>query len=247
MHLVIGLIFLLGSLGSTAEAFHIQVRAFHAQSKLRYQDGESSVTWNESYLRGPSQTLSETEAGREKLYPHLGQELSLGFPVWYPHLFVIGGVAQATYHPRPDETIKDLAPKLAFEWLMNVQNRWMPFARLGLAQHQLKLLSERVETRSLSPALGLAATKDTFGVTREWEDLRLWNGEASLGCKFFTFPTTAVVLEYRYSDSFIGATLREKERGVSSYREGFAFERETELSGVRLSSQELSLALEAGF
>jgi hypothetical protein len=232
---------------SKAQAFQVQVRAFHTQSQLSHTGGSSSATWNGSYLQGPSQTLQETPGPAEQQYTSLGQELSVGFELWYPHLFLSLALAQAIYHPRPDERIEDRAPKLSFAWITNVQDRWMPFVSLGVAQHQLTLMSDRIENRALPATLGLDRSADTFGVRREWEDLRLWNGEASLGCKFYTFPTTAIVLEYRYTDSLVGSKLREKEQGVSSYREGFAFIEETTLSGVRLRSQELSVALESDF
>jgi hypothetical protein len=227
------------------QAFQLQYRAFQSQAKLSHNRAEVPTLWNGAYLSGAPQVTSRSRAADQSTWNSLGHELSLGTELYYPHVYVDIGIAQTYYYPGPDQRIEDLAPKAGLQILTNVQDRWMPFARLGLSQHHLKLVSNRVETRPLPAALGLTATEDRFAVEREWqENPTLWHGDLSLGIKLYPVPTTAIVVEYRYSQSLGGITIREKETGISSFANDAGFVSERELPGVRLVSQELSLAIE---
>lgn len=232
---------------SAVHAFQLQYRAFQSQAKLSHNRAQIPTVWNGAYLDGAPQVTSRSRASSQAVWNSLGHEISLGTELYYPYVYVDVGVAQTYYYPGPDQKIEDFAPKAGFQILTNVQDRWMPFARLGFSQHHLKLLSNRVETRALpETVLGLKGiSEDRFAVTRTWEDNpRLWNGDLSLGCKLYPVPTTAIVVEYRYSQSLGGITIREKETGTNSFSNDAGFSSETELPGVRLVSQELSLAIE---
>jgi hypothetical protein len=232
---------------STVQAFQLQYRAFQSQAKLSHNRAQVPTLWNGAYLNGAPQVTSASRASEQAVWNSLGHEISLGSELFYPYVYVDVGVAQTFYYPGPDQRVEDLAPKAGFQILTNVQDRWMPFARLGVSQHHLKLVSRRVETRSLPESvLGLKGTaEDRFAVEREWQDNpRLWNGDISLGCKLYPVPTTAIVVEYRYSQSLGGITIREKETGTNSFANDAGFSSETELPSVRLVSQELSLAIE---
>jgi hypothetical protein len=230
---------------SDLHAFQLQYRAFQSLAKLSHNRAQVPTLWNGAYLNGAPQVTSASRSAEETTWNSLGHEISLGTELYYPYVYVDVGAAQTVYFPGPDQRIEDFAPKAGIQILTNVQDRWMPFARLGLSQHHLKLISTRVETRALPAALGLAANQDRFAVEREWQDNpRLWNGDLSLGCKLYPVPTTAIVVEYRYSQSLGGITIREKERGTMSFANDAGFTSEIELPGVRLVSQELSLAIE---
>ncbi len=230
---------------SDLHAFQLQYRAFQSQAKLSHNRAQVPTLWNGAYLNGAPQITSRSRAADQAVLNSLGHEISLGTELYYPYVYVDVGAAQTFYYPGPDQRVEDFAPKAGIQVLTNVQDRWMPFVRLGFSQHRLKLVSNRVETRSLPATLGLTATEDRFAVEREWQDNpQLWNGDLSLGCKLYPVPTTAIVLEYRYSQSLGGITIREKETGTNSFANDAGFESETELPGVRLVSQELSLAIE---
>ncbi|WP_141731785.1 hypothetical protein [Oligoflexus tunisiensis] len=237
----------LGSLlvSPAVQAFQVQYRAFQSQTRLSHNRSPVPTEWNGAYLNGAPQVTSRSRAGDETVLNSLGHELSLGTELYYPYVYMDVGIAQTYYYPGPDQKIEDLAPKAGLQVLTNVQDRWMPFLRVGVSQHRLKLISRRVEIRPLPEALGLTATADRFGVTREWIDNpRLWNGDLSLGCKLYPVPTTAIVLEYRYSQSLGGITVHEKETGISSFANEAGFVSDSELPGFRMISQELSLAIE---
>jgi hypothetical protein len=231
---------------STAlQAFQLQYRAFQSQAKLSHNRAQVPTVWNGAYLNGAPQVTSSSRRADPALWNSLGHEISLGTELYYPYVYVDVGAAQTYYYPGPDQRIEDFAPKTGIQILTNVQDRWMPFARLGVSQHRLKFVSRRVETRPLPAALGLTASQDRFAVERVWQDNpRLWNGDLSLGLKLYPVPTTAIVVEYRYSQSLGGITIREKETGTSSFANDAGFESEVELPGVRLVSQEFSLAIE---
>ncbi|HYX33852.1 MAG TPA: hypothetical protein VE954_12120 [Oligoflexus sp.] len=230
---------------SAVQAFQLQYRAYQSLAKLSHRSAQVPTVWNGAYLNGAPQVTSQSRSADQTALNSLGHELSLGTELYYPYVYLDVGMAQTYYYPGPDQKIEDLAPKAGLQVLTNVQDRWMPFARVGLSQHHLKLISNRVESRSLPPTLGLTATQDRFAVKREWQDNpRLWNADASLGCKLYPVPTTAIIVEYRYSQSLGGITIREKETGTSSFANDAGFTSERELPGVRLTSQELSLAIE---
>lgn len=231
---------------SALQAFQLQYRAFQSQAKLSHRRTQVPTVWNGAYLKGAPQVTSSTRTADETVLYSLGHELSLGFELYYPYVYVDAGVSQTYYFPGPDQKIEDLSPKAGLQFLTNVQDRWMPFARLGLSQHNFKLIANRVETRALPSALGLTATEDRFAVEREWMDNpRLWNGDLSLGIKLYPYPTTAIIVEYRYSQSLGGTTIREKETGTSSFANDAGFVSESDLPGFRMISQELSLGIEA--
>lgn len=229
---------------SSAQAFQLQYRAFQSLARLSHKGGEFPTEWNGAYLKGPPQTTSLVRGADASTLNTLGHELSVGSELYYPYVYMDVGISQASYYPGPDEKIEDLAPKAGLQFITNVQDRWMPFVRLGITQHHLKLISNRVQTRELPAALNLSSSTDRFGVEKTWNNPRIWNGDLSLGCKLYPVPTTAIVVEYRYSNSLSPVTIREKESGTSSYQNEAGFISERRLYGTRLTSQELSLAIE---
>jgi hypothetical protein len=243
--LSVGLLFSGLFASSALQAFQLQYRAFQSQAKLSHNRAQIPTLWNGAYLNGRPQLINQSRVADPSLLNSLGHELTIGTELYYPHVYLDVGVAQTYYFPGPDQRIEDFAPKAGLQVLTNVQDRWMPYARLGVSQHHLKLVSNRVETRALPASLGLTATQDRFAVERQWLDNpRLWNGDVSVGCKLYPVPTTAIVVEYRFSQSLGAITIREKETGITSFANDAGFVSESELPGVRLTSQELSLAIE---
>lgn len=227
------------------QAFQVQYRAYHSSAKLTHKGGSFLTTWNEAFLQGPRQ-VSSSELSQDSSELHSpGHELIFGTELFYPHFFIDFGAGMTQYFAEPSQKIEDLTARIGLQALTNVQDRWMPYFRIGLARHQLKLESYRVESTPIPFSLGLKNTEERFAVKREWLDSpELWNVDLSVGCKLFPVPTTAIVIEYRYSDSLSLTTIREKANGISSLANEAGFVTKGKWQDVRLLSQELSLGIE---
>ncbi len=235
----------LGTCFSTATfAVQLQVRSFHSQASLSYDRVTEPILWSGSYLKNsPPSAQIERKSG-QILLNSPGQELTLGF-LLNPYFMVDLGLSQTFYYPRSQERLEDLAPKMGLQLITNVQDRWMPFVRIGLSNHRMKLRSDRVESRNLPPSLGLSKESDVFGVRKEWiNNPQIWNGDIGIGLKFFLFPTTGINAEYRFSQSLKSITLYQREEGINSFQDQSGFVSETEWKGTRLTSQEFSVAIE---
>lgn len=234
-----------GTCLSTATfAAQLQVRSFHSQTRLSHEGASEPILWSGSYLKNSPPNIQNERKSGQILLNSPGQELTLGF-LLTPYFMVDLGVSQTFYYPRSQERLEDLAPKLGLQFITNVQDRWMPFVRIGLSNHRMKLRSDRVESRTLPPSLGLNKESDVFGVRKEWiKNPQVWNGDIGVGLKFFLFPTTGINAEYRFSQSLKSITLYQREEGINSFQDQSGFVTETEWKGTRLTSQELSVAIE---
>ncbi len=230
-------------MSTPCSAVLLEIRGFHSQAKLTNKSSFIPALWSGSYTKdGAQETQSYRLAGQTAMNS-AGQGFSLGFPI-YPYIVFDAGLSQTIYFIRPEERIEELAPKVGMQLITNVQDRWMPFIRLGVSHRQMKLISNRIETRDVPPALGLGIQADRFGLQKQWTNRpQFWSGDIGVGCKFFLIATTSINLEYRYSSSFQTITIIEEEVGISSYRAEPGFISRSDRTQSRHNPQELSLGL----
>lgn len=239
---ILGLVSLL-CFAPTAEAYQLQLRQGLSLFHLKSAKTKQQTAWNAAYLNGPDQVIENQSPGRDEQQLGRTQEISLGMMV-NPAFFWELGFANARYGENTDFTLDVYSPKFAGLYVMNVQGRIMPFLRAGFAYQMWQAQESKTATLSLPQSLGLQATEDRFGLESSWEDARFWLADVGLGVKLFPYPTSSLNFEYRYSRQILPLSFREKQIGLSSYRNEAGFEQSTFWEDTQLEIQELSLALE---